>query len=99
VVHLEISHEEFWKLTLQEYWLYLLKFNKKIEIIEQDQEDKLWMLGVLQAHIANCLAAKADKKPWTYRDFIRLKGDEDVVKEKLTLKKAKQTLGSKFNLN
>lgn len=85
---------------MQEYWLYLLRFNRKIEEAEAAHEDKIFTLGVLEAHIANCMVGKKENgQPWSYKDFVNLKGEPEVKKEKLTLKKAKQNLGSKFNLN
>lgn len=85
---------------MQEYWLYLLRFNRKIEEAEQEHEQKIITLGVLEAHIANCMVGKKENgQPWSYKDFVTLRGEPEVKKEKLTLKKAKQNLGSKFNLN
>jgi hypothetical protein len=81
--------------------LLLLRFHRKVEEAEQKRENDLWMFGALQATIANCLVGKEDKTVWTYKDFVSLKTDikKEVTKEKLTLKKAKEALGSKFNLN
>lgn len=80
--------------------MYLLRFNRKVEEEEQRQQNELWKFGELEAHIANCLAPREDKQPWKREHFITLKGDKkEVKKERLTLKQAKQALGSKFNLN
>ena len=67
-------------------------------------DDRLFFHGDLKAHIANFTVEF--KRPgggdWTYRDFVRLSGESEKKeenKEKLTLKKARQTLGSTFKLN
>lgn len=60
-------------------------------------ERHLEEIGVMMAHIANCTAPKKQGN-WTRRDFIKLGSDAIVEERKLTMKEAKQLLGSKWKL-
>lgn len=61
-------------------------------------EEKREELGVLMAHIANCTAPKKSGS-WKREDFIKLSNDTIVSERKLTMKEAKQLLGSKWKFN
>ena len=95
MVHLGLKPCEFRKLTYQDYWLLMLQNIKR-------RDEIAWIHGDLKAHIANCTVRKKEDPIYTYKDFVRLSGEkEQEVKkpEPASLKKAKQLLGSKFNLN
>lgn len=93
-----LSVDEFWKLTFQEYWLYALRFSKITENKKSEVEGQLIMLKELFAHIANfSMYKKKDGSFFTRKDFEPVEKLEGG--QKLTMKQAKQRLGSKFNLN
>ncbi len=81
----------------------IIKFAREVDRKRNELDDRLWFHGDLKAHIANFTKdiKKVGGGEWTYKDFVRLsyEVEQQKVKEKLTLKKAKQTLGSTFKLN
>lgn len=88
-----MSSNEFYSATYQELWMRTLA---RIEREKVEQENILWLHADLKAHLAN-LAPVKDKPNggFTAKDFMR-SVQEDKPKKKLTLKEAKQSLGSKF---
>jgi hypothetical protein len=93
---MSISSEKFWRLTMQEYWLLLLKVIDEQKRSEEELKEKIFLHADMKAHIANfSMYKKMGGGQWTADDFIK-KPVQDAPKEKLTLKKAKQSLGSKF---
>lgn len=90
-------------MTYQEFWIGALKVYYRSERDKEDLERQFWFLGQLEAHIANVMSPKTDGTPWQRQDFIKLPSeilkDIEVEKPKLSLKRAKELLGSKFTLN
>lgn len=83
-----MDHEKFWRLTWYEWSLYMSSY---IDSYDERKEE----LGILMAHIANCSAPKKSGQ-WKREDFVRLSTDTIVSERKLTMKEAKQLLGSKW---
>lgn len=50
------------------------------------------------AHIANCTAPKKSGQ-WKREDFMKLRNETIVEERKLTMKEAKQLLGSKWKFD
>ena len=100
-MYCHLKPHEFWELTYQEFYVLTLGFLKEQEDKRIAWDEKLFFFGDLKAHIANFnpWIQRLDKKEWTYKDFFKLSTDKEEKKEKLTLKKAKQTLGSRFIIN
>jgi hypothetical protein len=83
-----MDHEKFMRLTWYEWSLYI---NGYLNEHEERREE----LGTMMAHIANCTAPKKHGQ-WSREDFIKLRSDTAVSERKLTMKEAKQLLGSKW---
>jgi hypothetical protein len=97
MVKFKISPSDFWKLTLQEYWIYALGFYEETEEKKNEVEGQLILFKELLAHIANfSMYKKKDGSAFTRKDFEPVKLNEGG---KLTMKAAKERLGSKFTLN
>lgn len=100
VVKMKVSSSEFWKMTLQEYWLLMLRLVDEIEIRKTEVSDRTWLHADMKAHIANfSMYKKRGGGQWTAEDFIKKPDQENKQKEKLTLKEAKASLGSRFIMN
>lgn len=103
IVQLKVDPWNFWNLTYQEFWFLSLRFHYEIKDKIRENDDKLFFHGDLKAHIANFTVEfkKQGGGEWTYKDFVRLSGESDKKEEKkkLTLKEARQSLGSTFKLN
>jgi hypothetical protein len=99
VADLKLKPEEFYRLTYQEMWIMMLGLWKDIERKKAEVKDRTWIHADLKAHIANfSMYKRKDGQMWTADDFIKGAIDQKPP-EKASLKKAKQLLGSKFNLN
>ena len=98
VVELGLSSSDFLKLTYQEYWLLLLGFLKETERKKIEIENKVWFHSDLKAHIANfSMYKKVGGGFWDADDFLKKKVEEKT--EKLTMKEARQRLGSTFTMH
>jgi hypothetical protein len=82
-----MDHEKFWKLTWYEWNLYLKGYI-------HHKEERGAEIRTIMAHIANCTAPRQDRQPWRAKDFEPL--PVNVSERKLTMKEAKQMLGSKW---
>lgn len=85
-----MNYEQFRRLTWYEW-------NLVLEGYIEEKDSRLEELGVLMAHIANCTAPKKTGA-WERKDFIRLHNDLNVPERKVTMKEAKQLLGSTWKL-
>lgn len=79
----------------------IIKFARSVERKQIEIDNALWFHGDMKACIAKYTnqLKKLSGEEWTYKDFVRLSTEKEQAREKLTLKKAKESLGSKFKLN